>query len=310
MAFRYINPGYSELLSTAGAETVISRTYNPNNGVAFTASSTTLNILPAGNLSTTFFCKFDVYITGNISNTFFIGMPRYDDLTNRSWWAGAKIGGKSVWFSCSSRDLGSTISLNVNAVNSVVFGLNFNDATFEFSVNDGEKVSGNVPYASSAISYYNERSPVAIYFPRRTTTENIFVSNMIISDAEISPKEKIIALPISETITDMTAGASGIYFASAANQTLLQAVDVSTLIENFGASSTVTGIELVGNPAYRTGTGLTSLTALSKSNGIVTEHGTLALSEDTTAAVFDGMGLSGITIADLQSMQFGWKAGE
>ena len=93
MAFRYINPGYAELLSDAGAETVINSAYNPNNGVAFTASAKQLNILPAGNLSTAFFCKFDVYITGNISYTGYIGMPRYDSLTNRDWWAGIQIGG-------------------------------------------------------------------------------------------------------------------------------------------------------------------------------------------------------------------------
>lgn len=213
MAFRYINPGYAELLSTAGAETVISRTYNPNNGVAFTASGTTLNILPAGNLSTTFFCKFDVYITGNISNTFYIGMPRYDSLTNRGWWAGVAVSGTSVRIRYGSSDLVS-FSLNVNAVNSVVFGLNFSSGTYELTVNGNEKISGNM----TTTTYYNERSPVTIYFPTRTSTENIFVSNMIISDAEISPKEKIIALPISETITDMAVGASGIYFASVARE--------------------------------------------------------------------------------------------
>ena len=303
MAFRYINPGYAEFLSTAGAETVINPAYNPNNGVAFTASGATLNILPAGNLSTAFFCKFDVYITGNISNTFYIGMPRYDSLTSRAWWAGVAIGGTDVRLCCMYRDLISPISLNVNAVNNIVFGLNFSNSTFEISVNNSNNAGGDF----SPTSYYNENSPVSIYFPQRTSTENIFVSNMIISGAEISLKEKIIALPISETITDMTAGASGIYIADAADQQILQTPDVTSLIENFGASSAVTGVAIVGNPAYSTGTGLTSLIALSKSGNTITEHGVCQLNEDTSAMIMDCMGLSGVTIADLADIQFGWK---
>lgn len=306
MAFRYINPGYADLLAETGAETISDFAYNAHNGISFTASSKLLNILPEGKLSTTFFCKFDVYLTGNISNTFYFGMARYDAPTNISWLAGISIGGTKVRLRCGSNSVGSEIPLNTNSVNSVVFGVNISNATCELSANNSNKVSGSFIHAS----YYDNRSPVAIYFPARTSTANIFVSNLIISDEEISPKEKIIALPTSQTITDMTAGASGIYFADAANQTLLQTVDVSTLIENFGASSAVTGIALVGNPAYATGSELTSLTALSKSGNVITEHGTCALSEDSTAAVVDSWSLIGTTIADVQIMQFGWKAGE
>ena len=108
----------------------------------------------------------------------------------------------------------------------------------------------------------------------------------------------------------MTAGTSGIYIADAVNQTLLQSVDVATLIENYGASSVVTGIAVVGNPAYKTATGLAALTGLSKNGTTVTEHGTCDLSDDTVAVISDGWSTENLTIADLQNMQFGWKAGE
>ena len=85
---------------------------------------------------------------------------------------------------------------------------------------------------------------------------NVYFANVIFSDTKISLKEQAVALPTSETVTDMTADENGIYIANAANQTLLQSVDLSSLIENYGASSAVTGIALVGNPAYTTGTDL------------------------------------------------------
>ena len=142
-----------------------------------------------------------------------------------------------------------------------------------------------------------------------STNANVYFSNVIFSDTEISPKEQAIALPISATQTDMTAGTSGIFIADTAGQTLLQTPDVSALIEDYGASSQVTGIALVGNPAYTTGTGLAAMIGLSKSGGSTAEHDSCPLSGDSTATIMDGWGLSNATIADLADMQFGWKAG-
>ena len=137
-----------------------------------------------------------------------------------------------------------------------------------------------------------------------------YLSNLIISDEEISPQELVIELPISSTSTTMTAGASGIYCADTVGQTLLQTPDVSTLIANYGANSQVTGIEVVGNPAYGTGTGLANATGISRSGGSLAEHNTRELAlNDEEAHVSDGWKLSNMTIADLQNMQFGWKVG-
>lgn len=307
MAFRYINPGYGELLAESGAETLKNYTYNSYNEVSFTASNKMLTIVPAGKISTDFYCKFDVYFPLSNSTDFRIGMARYDALDNTGWLAGIKIdyGVAMLYFGASSR--GTGIQLKFNEVNTITFAIHINNATYELSVNNNEKVTGTL---NNYTSYYNERSPIRIYFPTSSSSNIFYVSNMIISDEEISPKEKIIALPISTTATDMTAGASGIYLADAVNQTLLQSVGVSALIENYGESSKVTGIALVGNPAYRTGTGITKLKGLLKSGGVVTEHDTCELSEDTTAVIMDSWGMSGVTIADLQGMQFGWKVGE
>lgn len=307
MAFRYMNPGYGELLAESGAETLKNYIYNPYNEVSFTASNKMLTIVPAGKISTDFYCKFDVYFPSSDSTSFYIGMARYDNLDSAMWLSGIRINNGVALFYFGSNKIGTEIQLKPNAINTINFAIHINNATCEFSVNNSEKVTGNIVYYKQ---YYDERSPIRIYFPTSSSSNIFYVSNMIISDEEISPKEKIIALPIGTTATDMTAGASGIYLADAVNQTLLQSADVSALVENYGETSKVTGIALVGNPAYKTGTVITTLTGLSKLGGVVTEHGTCELSENTTAVIMDGWGMSGVTIADLQGMQFGWKAGE
>ena len=108
----------------------------------------------------------------------------------------------------------------------------------------------------------------------------------------------------------MTAGNDGIYIADAADQILLQTPNVADLITAYGANSSITGIAVVGNPAYKTGEGITTLTGLSKASNVITEHGACALSNDSLSSVIDGWSLNNTTIADLANMQFGWKVGE
>ena len=159
------------------------------------------------------------------------------------------------------------------------------------------------------MTYSESYSKVAVLY---STCQDIIFSNIIFSDEEISLKERTTkAFPISSTATDMTTGENGIYIADAANQTLLQTIDVSTLIENYGASSAVTGIAVVGNPAYKTATGLASMIGITKSgDASIVEHGSCDLSDDTEAVISAGWATDNLTIADLQNMQFGWKAGE
>lgn len=311
MAFRYINPGYAEPLIDTGATTTESFTYNTTNGISFSAYSKTIQILPAGKVAGDFFCKFDLYCDGDSqAHNFYLGLPRYDALNNATWIAGIEVIYDKIYTCACSYKIGNGVSLKRNDVNKIFFHINMSEATFTLTANGIEQIANSHQYvtASNMQEYYAGKSPVTIFFPSNSYS-TCRVSNLILSDEEISPKEQIIALPASATVTDMTAGENGIYIADKANQTLFQTVDMSTLIENYGASSTVTGISLVGSPAYATAAGLTSLISLTKSGTSIIEHETYALSDDTTAGIIDGWSTENMTIADLQDMQFGWKVG-
>ncbi len=155
------------------------------------------------------------------------------------------------------------------------------------------------PYNNSSveISFKNYS-----YFP---------VSNIIISDEPISIKEQLAALPITGIETDMAYDSdTGIYTASAVNQSLLASVDVADLINNFGSDSKVTGVTMVGNPAYRTAEGLSSFTALTKKNNTVTEYGAANIPADSDSVVANSFKVaSDTTIGDLANMQLGLKVG-
>ena len=141
-----------------------------------------------------------------------------------------------------------------------------------------------------------------------TNNDDILISNLILSDEDISLREQVVTLPVKATQTNMTDCGDGSYEATAAGQEILQTVDTASLITQYGADSRVTGISLLGNPAYRTAEGLCALTAIEKSGGTVTEYGRHVVEQNPTSIVMDGRKTS-LRISELSERQFGWRAG-
>ena len=141
-----------------------------------------------------------------------------------------------------------------------------------------------------------------------STSNQMPLSNIILSDAPFDLRERITAVPLGNPVTDMIDRGDGSYMAEAAGQQILSTVDVSSLISAYGGLSQVTGIAVAGNPAYRTAEGLTSLIDISKSDDVQTEHGSKTLRTSTTAGVLHCHTVN-MTIAEMAGMQLGWKAG-
>ena len=134
------------------------------------------------------------------------------------------------------------------------------------------------------------------------------LSNLILSDTEINQREQVVILPTVNTETTMTAREDGSYAANAANQQILQGIDVDSLIADYGADSDIKGIAVIGNPAYRTAEGLSRLTALEKNGDTVTEYGIKNVDSSTAAGVIDSRAVS-MKLSALANYKFGWKAG-
>ena len=300
MAFRYINPGYAALLEGVDGVTQAFGNEYSKTGVSFCKTSGSTATIITKSLTTDLYCKLDVYYQ----------RPSFELHCNSSYsryYHGIYHYSGRLQLLYKGNPFGDALKLETNSINRIWLHWHFSRSA---DTSYGElKVNDAISYVSLAgMDYYGfatTPTPIEIYLSYKGN----YVSNIIISDEYISPEENVVILPTLATETNMTAGESGIYVANAVNQQLLQSVDVGSLIETYDASAVITGIQLVCNPAYKIGAGSASLVGLIKNGASIAEQGTFELTSDTNAAIFDSCLMENISIAELSSMQFGWKIG-
>ena len=307
MSFKYINPGYAELLDVTGGTTIVD-TVKSKTGVKF-YQPTDKKGLQLAETPTTLYGKFDVYI-GNDYNNFSIKMLllRSNGYTENGM--GFVKSSNTMYF---MRYYNGNSSMGTKAYTSSPEDLNLKlDAinTFWFHVVCGSE--GYIEIYSNGVSV--EKYSYAIDFATSKTlvvyisNTNGAVSNLILADTEIDKKEQVAILPTATTETTMTQGENGEYIAGVAGQTILQTVDVATLINDYGADTDIKGIAVIGNPAYRTAEGLSDLTALQHDGTTLTEYGTKTAPASNSGMVSDGHAMS-MKLPALANYKFGWKAG-
>lgn len=300
MSFKYINPGYAELLSTSGGTTVTGEQYSKT-GVSFWQPSKERGV-ELSEVPTEFYGKFDLYILGvkgrdDVDFSLGIGYQNGIYLRGyRSLTFSGLAGTNSLFYKSDIAEIipmyaMSTVWLHIKQGNE-------NNGILYVVVNDHEfcnKRDINLSYDSRTIKIFSDNN-------------RALISNLILSDAPIDPREQIALLPITATQTNMTDCGDGSYEATAAGQELLQTVDVSSLISQYGGNSRVVSIAPFAKPAYRTAEGLCALTAIEKSGGTITEHGRHIAGQDTAGYVM-GAYDAPLRIAELAERQFGWRAG-
>ena len=294
MAFKYINPGYADLIDLGSDKTVRDAKYSKT-GVSFWMPKIRGIAVPY--TLTELYGKFDVYLKSgkSLDSTAWLqfGEKNKVEISGyRDHW--------TVYGANSNTSYFDTRKMKLDDVNTIWFhmkqGLNY-DAMLHVIVNGHE-----IGKRTNLYMDFREAKEISIY----ADTDDALLSNIILSDEDINMKEQAVLLSVQSTVTDMTDGGDGSYRATAAGQQILQTMDTAALAE---ADSQVTGVTLFGAPAYRTGTGICTLTALEEANGAVTEHGRHELTDKTTALVWDGHGTS-LSMAEMEARKFGWKAGE
>ena len=298
MAFKYINPGYAELLSVRGGTTVTGEQYSKT-GVSFWMPKIRGIAVPY--TLTELYGKFDVYLKSgkSLDSTAWLQFGEKNRVKisgYRDYWNVYGTNSDTSYFDAKKR-------MKHDDVNTIWFhmkqGLNY-DAMLHVIVNGHE-----IGKRTNLYMDFRDAKEISIY----AETDDALLSNIILSDEDINMKEQAVLLSVQSTVTDMTDGGDGSYRATAVGQQILQTMDTAALAEAYGADSQVTGVTLFGAPAYRTGTGICTLTSLEEANGAVTEHGRHELTDKTTALVWDGHGAS-FNMAEMEARQFGWKAGE
>ena len=308
MSFKYINPGYAELLDVSGGTTVVD-TQKSKTGVKFYQPTAKKGI----NLSVAladFYGKYDVYI-GNDYNSF---ITRVALLKANGYSYSGGIGftkdSNAMYF---FRYYNSNSSISTKAYTSNPSALNIKlDAINTFWFHITPSSSGKLEIYSNGVMVDTVESAIdlsdSFTIDVYANNANGAISNLILSDTEINKKEQVAILPIATTETTMTQGENGEYIAGTAGQTILQTVDVASLINDYGADTDIKGIAVIGSPAYRTAEGLSDLTALQHDGTTLTEYGTKTAPASTSGMVVDGHALS-LKLPALANYKFGWKAG-
>lgn len=310
---RYINPGYAEFLDVDGT-TVQDATYNPTNGVAF-YQPTDMEGVNIANTVSEFYGKFDIYLPkiSSLPSNYFAKVGIFKPGNANAGLNGVGLYKySSSYIHVKSLVLGSNDKTITNSDAAFNFG-GINHFYFYFKARSESTADGEYFIYMNGVKilegtgkwiYMDNATKLVIYACEATP-----ISNIILADSYINPKERIQAVPLGSPVTDMIDREDGSYLADTADQQLLSTVDVASLISTYGGTSRVTGIAIGGKPAYRTGEGLTTLTGLSKvSGGSQTEHGTKTLRTSTTAGAVDCYSVN-TTIADMVGLELGWKAG-
>ena len=315
MAFKYINPGYANLLDTGSGTTVEGAAYSKT-GTAFWQPAEKRGIVLTEAV-TELYGKFDVYLhreSDSSEDNFEVKVAlagwhgariskRYDD-----WYVSGTLHANSIVGVTGSTDYQNfkeRSHLKLEDVNTLYFHVKYKPGTREGSVtlivNGAELGTGS--YEGDGV--FQESKVLEIV----STARHGLISNIILSDREIDPREQVILLPSTTVETTMEDSGDGIYTATAAGQILLQTADTTALAAAYGEESQVAGIALVGDPTYRTAEGLCALTALEKNGETVTEYGRHVLKEQPPGGIVDSRAVS-LRLAELTGRKFGWKAGE
>lgn len=310
MSFKYINPGYANLLDADSGITVEDPTKS-RTGVAFYQPKGKVGVeIPE--MPKSFCMKFDLFIpdpkegisevniiSSSASNSYgIVFTPDSSNLTVRFFTSGISTYSYVGWTEKST--LLEKLNLRVGEINTFYFSVKYDGKTGTvICMNNGKTIFTRTANYIKGV----EAGKIYVY----SENEHGLLSSIIISDDDIDLHEQVVTIPIASMETDMASLDGGLYRAEMPNQKLLSSVEVSSLISEYGPLSKVTGVAIAGNPASKTDESMIKLTGLSVKDGQETEHGTKEPRADKTAGVADCFPAD-MTLADLSGMKFGWKA--
>ena len=294
MSFKHINPGYSKVYGL-NVSTVKNTQYNPINGVAINRGvKETIFDLPSD-------CN-EIWIK---FGTVFVDASR---VSTQVFGIGSALSNVTglIWRNLSS----SVLSLAINGNEIAPF---FTPTLWQYynivlHIRNGNNglirafVDGKCVFVyNGAVSWANR----SIYVANGYNYNANYISNIIISDTEISPTEEVYVLTPSNTEATMSES-DGIYTATEAGQTLKQSIDVNSLTAKVGTSNIkISGIGVGSDSIYYDGEGLTRAASMRND----TEQEVIELSTDTSSAVVSTW-QEDLSVAELANLKVGWKAKE
>lgn len=319
MGFHYVNPGFAGLLDVLGATTVAT-TGRSRTGYGVLQPKDKCGV-KLGAVLQELWIRFDIYLPTSKEvptnkafeakvyyNGFGAHFYAYDSTIQffvESYSSGIGLSPKSTTVNKSNMEgLKAECYLFAGKVNSVYMHAkrgtgNATDGAFELWFNGTPFINGAIKCNSWSDSYVTVMS----------NSELLLISDIIISDTAFDKRTQLVQAPVAGIESGkMTQMGDGSYIATEAGQTLLQHLDMEALAASYGGSSRVTGVAVIGNPAYQMESGGGTLTGIQSLSGTLTEYATQPLQSDAAGAICDYHPLDG-TVDGLSGLAVGWKTG-
>lgn len=316
MGFHYVNPGFAGLLDVTGGATVVT-SERSRTGYGILQPEDRCGVKLEAVLKE-LWIRFDIYLPTSkevpkafeakvLYNGFGLRFYTYE-ATNQffvePYCSGTGLDPKKIpVYKSDMEELKAECHLFAGKVNSVYMHAkrgtgNEKDGAFELWFNGTQYING-------AIKCYNWSDS---YVTVMSNSELLLISDIIISDTAFDKRTQLVPVPAVGIESDMTQMGDGSYIATDAGQTLLQYLDMEALADSCGGSSRVTGVAVIGNPAYQMESGGGTLTGIQSLSGTLTEYATQPLQSDAAGVICDYHPLEG-TVDGLSGLAVGWKTG-
>lgn len=317
MSFHYVNPGFAGLLDVAGATTVAT-TERSRTGYGVLQPNTNRGV-KLGAVLQEIWIQFDIYLPTSKeihkvfeAQVFYngFGLHFYTYEASSQFFVepscpGSGLDTRSTIVDKSQmEDLKAECRFFPGKVNSVYMHARhgtgkIKDGAFELWFNGTQYMNG----AIQCYSWSNK------YVTIMSSSELLLISGIIISDTAFDKRTRLVQAPVAGIESEkMTRTADGSYIATDAGQTLLQHLDMEALAASYGGNSHVTGVAVIGNPAYQMESGGGTLTGIQSLGGSLTEYATQPLQSDAAGVICDYHSLDG-TVDGLNGLAVGWKTG-
>lgn len=316
MGFHYVNPGFAGLLGVTGGATVVTSEHS-RTGYGILQPKDRYGVKLEAVLKE-LWIRFDIYLPTSkeipkafeakvVYNGFGLHFYTYE-ATNQffveSYCSGSGLDPReTIVYKSQMEELKAECHLFAGKVNSVYMHVKRGTGTAQ----DGafELWFNGVQYMNGTIKCYSWTDR---YVTVMNNSELSLISGIIISDMAFDKRTQLVPVPAVGIESDMTQMGDGSYIATDAGQTLLQYLDMEALADSCGGSSRVTGVAVIGNPAYQMESGGGTLTGIQSLSGTLTEYATQPLQSDAAGVICDYHPLEG-TVNGLSGLAVGWKTG-
>ena len=318
MSFKYIDPGYGWGFFSYHLVNVTGNIYNPKHGIAFYSlkeeDGCSIYLTDSSTRLTDFWLKFDIFLPETVYATSYIYNASSLLLEITQLGTNFQISAFGDNNLVLKDTNGDTTNLKAGKINTIWLHVKTGSTWYITASVNGEYI-----FNESSSSEESGTTDGSFNFTINAAQP---VSNVIISDEEIDPKETIAEVGNSAVEATMLEN-DGTYSSAQVGDYVLQTLDTAALYSIFGSDSKVTSLVAIAAPAFTTGEEVTRIRCRTVDGEIVTDYPIYDKIDTEWEAILEGEAVaaegdfiplmakqldlaSDTTFASLNGLKVGW----